>query len=134
MHTMDYIDAATTGILSPHVLPVEGLHEMLIHINIVLPSTMHLPESSDDTLYFYRYLCTHILVAEEQFLLMIDVPRQDHTQQLKIYQVFNLLIPKWDLSAHYDVYDKYLGISYDETKCSVRQCSILCIIATYFFI
>ena len=58
---------------------------MLMHIEAELPSTMHLPMSSDDTLYFYRYLCTHILVAEEQFLLMIDVPIQDHTQQLKIY-------------------------------------------------
>ena len=25
IHTMDYVDAATTGILSPHVLPVEDL-------------------------------------------------------------------------------------------------------------
>ena len=33
MHTMDYIDAATTGILSPHVLPVEDLQKMLIHID-----------------------------------------------------------------------------------------------------
>ena len=31
LHTMDYIDAATTGILSPHVLPVEDLREMLKH-------------------------------------------------------------------------------------------------------
>ena len=42
MHTMDYIDAATTGILLQHVLPVEGLREMLIHIEAELPSTMHL--------------------------------------------------------------------------------------------
>ena len=27
MHAMDYIDAATTGILSPHVLPVEDLQK-----------------------------------------------------------------------------------------------------------
>ena len=27
MHTMDYIDAATTGILSPHILPVERSQE-----------------------------------------------------------------------------------------------------------
>ena len=47
-----------------------------------LPSTIHLPVSSDDTLHFYRYLCTHILVAEEQFLLLIDVPLQDCTRQL----------------------------------------------------
>ena len=32
IYTMDYIDAATTGILSPHVLPVEDLREMLSHI------------------------------------------------------------------------------------------------------
>ena len=28
IHTMDYVDAATTGILSPHVLPVEDLRKM----------------------------------------------------------------------------------------------------------
>ena len=32
MHTVDYIDAATTGIVSPHVLPVEDLKEMPMHI------------------------------------------------------------------------------------------------------
>ena len=116
MHAMDYIDAATTGILSPHVPPVEDLWEMLIHIEAELPSTMHLSVSSDDTLHFYRYLCTHVLIAEEQFLLLIDVPIHNHTQQLEIYQVFNLLIPKGNLSAQYGIYTKYLGISYDETK------------------
>ena len=56
---MDYIDAATTmGILSPHVLPVEDLREMLSNIEEMLPSTMHLPISLEDALHFYRYLCT----------------------------------------------------------------------------
>ena len=27
MPTIDYIDAATTGILSPHILPVENLRQ-----------------------------------------------------------------------------------------------------------
>ena len=45
LHTMDYIDATTTGILSPHVLPVEDLREMLKHIEETLPSTTHLPIS-----------------------------------------------------------------------------------------
>ena len=52
MHAMDYTDAATTGILSPHILPVEDLREMLIHIKAELPSTMHLsvsPSTSIDT-------------------------------------------------------------------------------------
>ena len=46
MHTMDYIDAATPGILSPHVVPVEDLRMMLIHIEEALPLTMHLSISS----------------------------------------------------------------------------------------
>ena len=89
---------------------------MLIHIKAELPSTIHLPVSLDDTLNFYRYLHTHIIVVEEQFLLLIDVPIQDHAQQLMIYQVFNLLLPKGSLSACYDIDTIYLGISYDETK------------------
>ena len=47
---MDYIDAATTGILLPHVLPVEDLRKMLSHIEEALPLTMHLPISSDNAL------------------------------------------------------------------------------------
>ena len=86
MHAMDYIDAATTGILSSHVLPVEHLWKMLIHTEEAIPSTMHLLVSSEDTLHFYRYLCTHVLIADKQFLLLINVPIHDHVQQLKIYQ------------------------------------------------
>ena len=87
-----------------------------MHIKPELPSTMHLPVSSDDTLHFYKYLLTHILVAKEQFLLLIDVPIQDCAQQLKVYQVLNLLIPKGNPLAQYDADTKYLGILYDETK------------------
>ena len=43
IHTMDYIDAATTGILSPHVLPMDDLGKMVVHIEETLPSTLHLP-------------------------------------------------------------------------------------------
>ena len=53
IHVMDYIHAATTGILSPHILPVENLYKILIHIEEALPSTMHLPVSSEDILSFY---------------------------------------------------------------------------------
>ena len=113
---MYVIDTATTSLLSPYVFPVEDLPEMLIHFEAELPSMMHLPVSLDYTLHFYRYLCTHILFAEEQFLLLIDIPIWVHSQQHKIYQVFNLLIPKVNLSACYDIDTKYLGISYDETK------------------
>ena len=130
MHVVDYIDAATTGILSSHVLPVEDLQKILTHIEEVLPSTMHLPVSSEDTLHFYRclctnilitvdfyrYLCTNILITVEQFLLLIDIPIQDCTQQLEIYQIFNLIIPHRNISAWYNIDTKYLGTSYDEMK------------------
>ena len=116
MHTMDYIDAATTGILSPHVLPVEDLRKMLLHIEEALPLTMHLSVSSENTLHFYRYLCTYILIADELFLLLIKVPIHDHAQQLEKYEVFNLVIPHRNFSSHYNINIKYLGITYDETK------------------
>ena len=116
IHTMDYIDATTTRILLPHVLPVEDLRKMLLHIEGTLPLTMHLAVSSGDTLRFYRHLCTHILTAGEQFLLLINVPIQDCAQQLKIYEVFNLVIPHGNSSAHYNINNRYLGIMHDETK------------------
>ena len=68
LHTMDYINVATTGILLPHILPFQDLRKMLKYIEDTLPSMMHLPISTEDTLHFYRYLCTHILIADEQFL------------------------------------------------------------------
>ena len=103
MHTMDYIDAATTGILLPHVLPVKDIRKMLSYIEETLPSTMQLPISLEDALHFCRYLHTHILIADEQFLLLMNVPIQDHAQQLEIYKVFNLAIPHRNFSAHYSM-------------------------------
>ena len=84
MHIMDYINAATTGTLLPHILPIADLKQMLSHIEESLLTTMHLPLSSEDTLHFYRYLHTHVLIANRQFLLLKDVPIQDQTQQLSI--------------------------------------------------
>ena len=51
-HTTDYIDAAMTGTLSPHILPIMDL-KMLSHIEKTLPSTLHLPVSPEETLHFY---------------------------------------------------------------------------------
>ena len=76
-HTMDYIDAPTSSILSPHVLPVADLRKMLQHIADTLPPTLHLLISPVDTLHFYRYLRTHVLIENKQFLLLIDIPIQD---------------------------------------------------------
>ena len=61
-HTMQYINAATSGILLPHVLPVTDLQKMLQHIADTLLPTLHLLISPEDTLHFYRYLCTHVLI------------------------------------------------------------------------
>ena len=59
-HTMEYINATTSCVLSPHVLPVTDLQNMLWHIADTLPPMLHLPISPEDTLHFYRYLCTHV--------------------------------------------------------------------------
>ena len=39
IHMIDYVDVATTNILSPDTLPVEDLRSMLQHIEFELPST-----------------------------------------------------------------------------------------------
>ena len=62
---MDYIDAAISGTPSPHVLPIMDLQRMLKHIADTLPPTLHLPISPEDTLHFYRYLHTHILIENK---------------------------------------------------------------------
>ena len=63
-HAMDYIDAATSGILSPHILPMLDLQVMLTHIQDALPSTLHLPISPEDTLHFIQIsLHTYVLIA-----------------------------------------------------------------------
>ena len=114
-HTTDYIDAATSTTLSPHVLPVMDLQRMLTHIANTLPPMLHLPVSPDDALHFYRYLRTHILLENKQFLLVIDVPIQDRSQQITIHEILTLSIPHGNYSAHYNVNTKYLGVTKDAT-------------------
>ena len=76
-HTMDYINAATCRTLPPCIIPVMDLKKTLLHISNTLPPTLHLPVSPDDSLHFYSYLCTHTLIKNKQFLLLIDEPIQD---------------------------------------------------------
>ena len=82
MHTMDYVNTAMTKTLFPHILPIMDLKKMLTHI-----------------LHFYRYLHTHVLIGNKQFLLLIDVPIQDRSQQLSIYKIFTLEISHGNFTA-----------------------------------
>ena len=73
---------------------------------------MHLPISSEDALYFYRYLHTHVLITDEHFLLLTNVP----IQQLEMCGFFGLVIPHGNFSACYNINSRYLGITYDKTE------------------
>ena len=115
-HVLEYIDTATAGTLTPHLIPVPDLQKMLYQIESELPPNMHLLIPSSDPLYFYRYLQTHILVEEKQFLLLIDVSTQDRAQQIQIYQIINLPVPVGNYSMRYTLDNKYLGVTYDRTK------------------
>ena len=88
---------------------------MLQHIADTLPPMLHLPISPEDTLHFYRYLCTHVLIENKQFLLLIDVPIQDRSRQITIHQILTLNIPQGNYSACYDVDTKYFGVTKDAT-------------------
>ena len=115
-HILEYIDTATTSTLTPHLMPVLNLQKMLYQIESELPPNMHLPIPSSDPLHFYRYLQTHVLVEESQFLLLIDVPIQDREQQIQIYKIINLPVPVGNYSMRYTMDNKYLGITCDRTK------------------
>ena len=112
---MDYVNAATTGALLPHILPIMDLKKMLSHIEETLPPKLHLPVSSEDILHFYRYLCIHVLFTNKQFLLLKDIPIQDRSQQLSIYKIVTLDIPHGNFTAWYDINTQYLGMTWDET-------------------
>ena len=98
-----------------HVLPVADLQRMLQHIADTLPPTLHLPKSPVDTVHFYRYLCTHVLIENKQFPLLINIPIQHRACQITIHQVFTLDIPHGNYSAHYDINTKYFGVTKDAT-------------------
>ena len=115
-HVLEYIDTATTCTLTPHLIPVPDLQKMLYQIESELPPNMHLPIPSSDLLHFYTYLWTHVLVEENQFLLLIDVPIQDRAQQIQIYKIINLPVPVGNYSMRYTMGNKYLGVTYDRTK------------------
>ena len=88
---------------------------MLSHLEETLPSTLHVPVPSEDTLLFYQYLCKHVLITNKQFLILIDVPIQDQSQQLSIYKIFTLDIPHGNFTACCDINTQYLRITQDET-------------------
>ena len=115
IHMMDYVDTATTNILSPGIPPVEDLRSMLRHIESELPSPMHRSISSIDILHFYWYIYTHVLIVEGQFLLLINVPLQNKPQPLQIYEIIHLPLPHSNLSTQYKINHRYIGVTYDET-------------------
>ena len=115
-HILEYIDTATTSTLTPHLIPIPDLQQMLYRIESELPPNMHLPIPSSEPLHFYRYLWTHVLVEENQFLLLIDVPIQDRAQQIQIYQIIDLPVPVGNYSMRYTMDTQYLGVTYDRTK------------------
>ena len=52
IHMMNYVNAVTTNILLPDIVPMEDLRNMLRYVESELSSTIHLPISLDDTLHF----------------------------------------------------------------------------------
>ena len=57
----------------------------------------------------------HVLITNKYFLLLIDVPIQDQSQQLSIYKTFTLDIPHGNFTACYDINTQYLRITQDKT-------------------
>ena len=116
IHKMNYVDTATTNVLSPDILPVKDLRNMLRHMESELLPMMYLTISLDNTLHFYQYLSIYVVIADGKFLLLINMTIQNKGQQLQIYEVFSLQVPHSSLSAEYKSNYKYIGVTYNETK------------------
>ena len=75
---------------------------------------LHLPVSPDDTLHFYRYLCTHVLITSKQFFTT------DWSYPFRMgcdkspFISFHPEHPTQKFSACYYINTKYLGITKDE--------------------
>ena len=61
---------------------------------------MHLPVSSEDTLHFLKYLCTQMLITDKQFLLLIDVPIQDHQFSHTLQKLLSMLQHRQQVFRH----------------------------------
>ena len=86
-----------------HTLRKHYLLPCIYHCHLRIPYT------------FIDILCTHILIANRQFLLLIDIPIQDHMQQLSVYKIFTLDIPHGNFTAQYNVNSNYLRVTQDKT-------------------
>ena len=118
-HVLEYVGATTSGILTPHLVPVTDLQNLLESIEKNLPPNMHLPVPSSDPLHFYRHLKCHVLIERNEFLLLIDIPIQDRAQQIQIYKIINIPVPVGNFSIQYEIPEQYLGVTYDHTKALV---------------
>ena len=72
-----------------HILPFEGLRNMLRHIESELPSMMHLPMSLDSMLHFYRYLSTHVLIQMDSSCYSLMFPYKTEHNSFK-YMKFSV--------------------------------------------
>ena len=55
-----------------------------------------------------------MLAAASEFILLIDIPIQDKSQQYQLYQVINLPVPHQNTTAKYAIDTKFVAISYNE--------------------
>ena len=106
-HTMDYINAATSGnTLSTHPTCHGSTKDVVTYIRYLTTYTAPTCFTRMIPYIFYRYLCTHILLENKQFLLLIDVPIQDRSWQITIHKVLTLSILHRNFSACYDINTK----------------------------
>ena len=122
IHMMDFVDAATTNVLSPDIFPVADLRNSLRHIESELPPRMHPPISSDNTLHFYLYLNTHVLIEMGSSYSFSIGPCKTEHNSFKIYKVSSLPVPHTYLSPEYKANNKYIGVRYDDKgSCHLRS-------------
>ena len=80
-----------------------------------VPEIITILQDSTNSMRNLHQLYIHVLIENKQFLLLIDIPIQDRSQQITIHKVLTLSIPHGNFSACYDIKTKYLGVTKDAT-------------------
>ena len=132
---MHYMYTATTRTLSPHILPIEDLKQMLSHIEETLPPAIHLPMSSEDTLHFidtyvpmfwfpidsscylsislYRIICNNFQYTKFLPLILLrEISQHDMMSIPNIFESHRMKLWQWKFHNTSSAYVKKLMDSF----------------------
>ena len=115
---MDYVDAATTNILSPDIVHVEDLRNMLRHIESAATFNNPLIYSIQMTPFISTGISTHACINSSRTVPASSsmCPYKTEHKSFKYMKFSVYPVPHSNLSALYKINHNYIRVTYDKTK------------------